>query len=372
MNLERKQFIDNLRWMDVFLLIPYHAAQAFNTWGELNYICFEPDKAISSFIVFFSPFFMPLLFLLAGMSSRYALTKRTYGQYIVERVKRLLIPLVFGTLIFCPILAFFGDKNNYGYQGGLFEHYRVFLTKLTDLTGFDGGFNVGQFWFLLYLFIISLVSVGIIAATKKAIKNQTGNLHLPFGVISLAVIPLPFLYDLLSIGGKSFAEYIYIFLIGFYVLSHDEVIEKVEKYRYISLTVGLAAAFINVYMFIWSGRDFGMINVTVKAFAEWFMILALIGIGKSKLDFRNRITVYMSQRSFPFFSLHFLWIVLFQYWFSGVWADNNVLLFLVPTVCAYAAALVSAEVCLKVPVLCILMGTKKHPKRTGNDRTDRS
>jgi hypothetical protein len=55
------------------MLIPYHAAQAFNTWGELNYICFAPNKAISSFIVFFSPFFMPLLFLLAGMSTKYAL-----------------------------------------------------------------------------------------------------------------------------------------------------------------------------------------------------------------------------------------------------------------------------------------------------------
>ena len=100
----RKQFIDNLRWMDVLLLIPYHAAQAFNTWGELNYICFEPNKVISSFIVFFSPFFMPLLFLMAGMSTRYALKKRTYGQYAIERVKRLIVPFAFGTLVFCPIL----------------------------------------------------------------------------------------------------------------------------------------------------------------------------------------------------------------------------------------------------------------------------
>ena len=30
----RKWFIDNLRWIVIFLLIPYHAAQAFNVWGE--------------------------------------------------------------------------------------------------------------------------------------------------------------------------------------------------------------------------------------------------------------------------------------------------------------------------------------------------
>lgn len=113
----RKHFIDNLRWIDVFLLIPYHAAQAFNTWGEQNYIFFEPNKLISSFIVFFSPFFMSLLFLLAGMSTRYAFKKRTYRQYIIERVKRLIVPFVFGTLVFCPILAYIGDVTNYAYEG---------------------------------------------------------------------------------------------------------------------------------------------------------------------------------------------------------------------------------------------------------------
>lgn len=33
MNIERKNFIDNLRWMCILLLIPYHAAIAYNFWG---------------------------------------------------------------------------------------------------------------------------------------------------------------------------------------------------------------------------------------------------------------------------------------------------------------------------------------------------
>lgn len=355
----RKQFIDNLRWMDVFLLIPYHAAQAFNTWGELNYICLTPNKVISSFIVFFSPFFMPLLFLLAGMSSRYALKKRTYGQYIIERIKRLIVPLAFGTLVFCPILAYIGDKTNFGYEGGLFDHYKVFFTKWTDLAGFDGGFNVGQFWFLYFLFIISLVSLGIIALTNKYIKKQDGLENLPFPVICLLVIPLPFLCDLLAIGGKSVLHYLYIFLIGYYVLSYGGIIEKLKKFRYFSLMIGLAASITNVYMFIWSGTDFGLLNTVVKAFAEWFMILALIGIGKRRLDFKNNVTDFMSQRSFSLFSIHFLWIVLFQYWLSNLFANNIVLLFIVPIACAYAATLICAEIFIRIPMLCFLMGTKK-------------
>ena len=354
----RKLFIDNLRWMDVFLLIPYHAAQAYNTWGELNYIWFEPNKVISSLIVFLSPFFMPLLFLLAGMSTRYAVKKRSYGQYLVERIKRLLVPFAFGTLVFCPILTYIGDVTNFGYRGGFFEHYLVFFTKWTDLSGGDGGFSVGQFWFLLYLFFISLVSIGIFAILKKIVRKRPQLEKIPFWLLALLVIPLPFFYDLLSVGGKSFIEYLYIFLIGYFILSHDEVIEKAAKYRYLTLAIGLVACIVDVYMFLWSGRDFGVYNVIAKAFAEWFMVLALIGIGKRKLDLTSKGFTYMSQRSFPFFSFHFLWVVLFQYWFAGIFRDNIILLFFVPIVCAYLVTFLCSELCLKIPALCFLMGTK--------------
>ncbi len=314
-NSMRKWFIDNLRWIVIFLLIPYHAAQAFNVWGEMNYICFTPNKAISSMTVFLSPYYMPIMFLLAGMSTRYALKKRTYGQFVAERIKRLLVPFIFGTLFFCPILSYLGDKNNYGYQGGFFAHYKVFFTRWTDLAGFDGGFNVGQFWFLYFLFVISLVGIGIICLVNfvkadrgnndgkdnEGSKEMNGKV-LSFPVVCLFVIPLPFLYDILSIGGKSFVEYLYLFLIGYFVLSDDRVIDKAARYRYITLAVGLIACVVNVYMFIWSGKDFGIWNIIAKAFAEWFIILALIGIGERRLDVTNK--------AFRFFQVdHFLYSV---------------------------------------------------------------
>ncbi len=358
----RKHFIDNLRWMDVFLLIPYHASQAFNTWGELNYVVFSPNKAASSFIVFFSPFFMPLLFLLAGMSTKYALKKRSYGKYIIERVKRLIVPFVFGVLVFCPIMAYIGDKTNFGYDGGFFAHYKIFFTKWTDLSGFDGGFGVGQFWFLYFLFVISLVSLLIIFICGKIFRKKRDISGIPFWVVCIMVIPLPFLYDLLSVGGKSFAEYLYIFLLGYYVFSNDAVIEKAEKYRFITLAVGLISGIIDVYMFIWSGKDFGVFNVIAKAFTEWFMILALIGIGKKSFDIKGRFFSFMSQRSFPYFSIHFLWVVLFQYFFSKIFAENFFLLYFIPVIAAYIATFICAEAVIRVPVLCFLSGTKKTEK----------
>lgn len=354
----RKYFIDNIRWIVILLLIPYHAAQAFNTWGEMNYIVFEPNRVLSSIIVFLSPFYMPIMFVIAGMSARYALKKRSYSQFVVERVKRLMVPFVFGTLFFCPILAYMGDKTNFGYAGGFFEHYKVFFTKWTDLSGFDGGFGVGQFWFLFFLFVISVVGVGIVALVNRICRNKNSRWDIPFPIICFFVVPFPFLYGLLAVGGKSFAEYLYVFLIGFYVLSNDKVIEKAEKHKWMTFLVGIISGILNVYMFIWSGKDFGLINTIAKAFTEWFMILALIGIGKKKFDFQDRISKYLSSRSFFFFSIHFKWVVLFQYWFSDVFGNNTVLLFFLPVVLAYLGTAICSEICIRIPLLRFLMGVK--------------
>lgn len=54
----RRYYVDNIRWIIILLLVPYHAAMAWNVGGEPNYIYFESNKIISSIVVFFSPYFM--------------------------------------------------------------------------------------------------------------------------------------------------------------------------------------------------------------------------------------------------------------------------------------------------------------------------
>ncbi len=128
----RRYYVDNIRWIIIFLLVPYHAAMAWNVGGEPNYIYFESNKIISSIVVFFSPYFMPFMFLIAGISTRFALNKRTVGQYVLERTKKLLIPFAFGTMLIMPLVTYIVSKFNYGYQGDLFRHYAVFFTHFRN------------------------------------------------------------------------------------------------------------------------------------------------------------------------------------------------------------------------------------------------
>lgn len=352
----RRHYIDNLRWMILLVLIPYHAAMAWNVWGEPNYITLEGSRVLSSFIVFFSPFFMPLLFVLAGISTRFALQKRTCGEYIAERSKRLLVPLLFGTVVLMPVMAYLADRFNCSYSGGFLAHYAVFFTKFTDLIGADGGFSFGQFWFLLYLWVISLVSVGVIALIKKIAPDKES--VLPFWAVIALGLPLPLLSDLVSVGGKSLAEYTFLFLLGYFVFADEKTVSRAEKHGRWLLAVGMAAAILNVYLFIWSGKDYGALNNAAKFAAEWFMILALLGLGRRYLNFGGKAARYMSSRSFLFYVYHFVWVVAFQYLLHPVCAGSTAALFAGSVIAAFPATFICCEITARIPVLCFLTGTK--------------
>ncbi len=336
----RKYYIDNLRWLILLILIPYHAAQAWNTWGEPNYIFFEGNRVISSLIVFFSSYFMPLLFALAGISTNYALQKRTKKEYLKNRVKRLLVPLLFGTIGLMPVMTYLADKFHGSYHGGFVEHYAVFFTNLTDWTGADGGFSLGQFWFLLYLMIISVAGVGIVSLIKK--------IEVPFWAVFLLGLPLPILSGLLSVGGKSFAEYGYFFLIGYYIFADEKIVEKAKKNCLLLFGIGLAAAILNVYFFLWAGTELAVANDIAKYVSEWIMVIALIGLAKRYFDFNNKITAYMSRRSFSFYCWHFIWVVVFQYILYGIVGSRTAILFAGTVILSYLVTFVCCEVSVKL------------------------
>lgn len=342
--------------MILLILVPYHAAMAYNVWGEPNYITLEGSRTLSSFIVFFSPFFMPLLFALAGVSAHHSLEKRTVGKFIKERVKRLLIPFAFGTIVLMPIMTYIADRFNCGYDGGFFRHYVVFFTKFTDLTGADGGFSLGQFWFLLYLFAVSLAGVGLVALIEKLRRNERQ--PMPFPVVIGMGLMLALVGGALSIGGKSLIEYLFFFMVGYYALSDDESVEELEKHCWPLLAIGLAASALDIYLFIWSGKELPLLNDAAKYVAEWFMVLALVGLAKRYLDFGGKASEYMSARSFLFYTWHFIWVVLFQYIFYPVCGTSVAVYYAFTAVLSYIMTFASCEVCARVPLLCFLTGTK--------------
>lgn len=259
---------------------------------------------------------MPLLFILAGVSTKFALQKRSYKEYLLERVKRLLIPFFFGVIVLMPVMAYLADRFNYSYSGGFVEHYAIFFTKYTDLIGADGGFSLGQLWFCLYL-------------------------------------------ELLAIGGKSFVEYMYLFILGYYVFADEKIINKAEKNCWLLFGIGLVATILNTYLFIWSDKEFVLLNTVTKYVSEWIMIIALIGLAKRYLNFSGKVSSYMNKRSFLFYIYHFIWVVLIH----GIVRNHTFILFMGTVLLAYGATFICCEISIRIPFMCFHTGIKYSSKK---------
>lgn len=357
--MQRKHYIDNLRWICIIMLIPFHCAMAYNSWGEGNYIILGNDRILSSFLVSVSPWFMPFLFVLAGISARYSLEKRSKKQFIAERILKLFVPFLFGTLFIAPILSFLADKIGCGYAGNYFNHYAVFFTKWTDISGYDGGFTIAHFWFLLCLFVVGLVGFSVdLLIGKQIAKLNIEKIPLwalvLFSLLAYAVYPL-------QVAGKCLLTYLLLYLLGFYVFNREENIAKLIKYKWLFVGVCLVFTALNVWLFIWTDYDLGTLNTILTILSGAFGILAMLSIGYSFLNKANKITGFLSSVSFTVYIVHFVWVVAFEYWFSLI-LSNTAFVFLLSTLCSFAATLITSTDIKYCPVLNLAFGFKLKTK----------
>lgn len=352
----RRHFIDNLRWICILLLFPYHAAMIYNCWGENFYIHCAPNEPISAVIIASYTWFMPLLFALAGASSRFALEKRTAKEYVLERVKKLLVPFAAGVLLLVPVQTYFAERFHNGYTGGYLAQYRLFFTKFGDLSGYAGGFTIGHLWFLLYLFVISLFALPLMRLFlngKLFKRRKTPSLLV---LLSLFLVPLAG-SAVLEIGGKSLGEYFSLFLLGFFLFGSDETVERIERYR---LPLGAAAVLLTaaklvLYFSLNFRTGFGV--DLFDALLGWVCILALIGLGKRCLNSAGPVSDYLSRACFPVYLLHQSVLVAAAFFVTKLIASPGAQ-FLCITVFSAALTFAAYEAVRRIPYVRFLFGIK--------------
>ena len=113
--MEARHDLDWLRVFAVLLLLPFHSARVFDPF-EAFYVhsVATSEPLFWSVIAFISLWQMQLLFVLAGAASWFAFGRRNAHEYRAERVKRLLVPLLFGLVVIVPIQSYL-----VGQRGGL-------------------------------------------------------------------------------------------------------------------------------------------------------------------------------------------------------------------------------------------------------------
>ena len=300
----RKYGVDWLRVFVVFLLFPFHTARVFDKW-EINYIKDDPNEFSSWFVAAVGFWFMALMFFLAGFSAFYAINKRTPREYIIERVKRLFIPLVFGLLLIVPVQGYLASLRHEGFHGNYLQFLRVYFFDFHDITGYTGGFTPAHLWFILYLFIISIVMLPLMQKLKKPNDKQQVNRFLWFFIF----IPMTITEAMPGIGGKNPFYYALIFMTGFLVARSNSIIKWIRDMRF-ALFVS-AVILISVYLMLISSFEIpaGISPVTItialiRNSSVWFIILASLGYADAYLNKTSHLLNYLNQASYPVYLLH--------------------------------------------------------------------
>ncbi|MCM1064585.1 MAG: acyltransferase [Eubacterium sp.] len=303
----RKYFIDNLRYGVVIAVIVYHIFYAFNSVGLVRNVDIPGIPALDVVEYVLYPWFMAVLFLVAGISARYALSRRSDKEFLKERVRKLLIP----SLAVMFLL---------GWGMGLINscYYDMFQGNGDQIPGavkyliycFCG---IGPLWFCRELFLCSLLLVLVRKLDQKdRLWQWGGRVNFPAALLlfflvwgSSQILNMP-IVEVYRNG-----IYLCVFFLGYAVFSHEEVQEMLERRRYPLLAA--AAALGAVYVIRFWGINFAatanLKGPLVNAYA-WIACLALLGCGRAWWNRETAFTRYMRGHSFGFFVLHNYLIVL--------------------------------------------------------------
>jgi len=366
----RLHYIDNLRWMCILILFPFHAAFVFSAgWYGYYVSSDEPSATAYLLTVSVEPWIMPLLFCIAGLSTKFALQKRTPHRYLKERVTKLLVPFLAGLFLICPVIAYYALKFHADYTGsffGAFVHFFGSINTLQSQNGMNGDFSIDHLWFILSLFIISVVALGVILSGQRQVRLHINPERVGLPVLSLLFIPVWLLnYVGIYETGYSLLSYFAMFLIGYYLFARNSVQAKVEKYW----AVLLAAWIILTMGVIWTyGMFLGHHEVfwgysALYVLTGWTGVLALLGAGRHLLDRTNIFAAYMSAASYPVYIIHQAVLVAIAYYVVAL-KIPPALQFVAIVVFSVLLTFTCYEVIRRIPVMRALFGIASPDKNT--------
>lgn len=308
-DLQRRHDIDWLRGAAVVLLIPFHAGVIFA--GGHWYVTASPSDLIHyGVVVPLDAWHMPLLFVLAGASSWFALEKRSKGEFLRERMQRILIPLLSGLLLFVPIEQYFAALHHRSFDGSFPAFLPGYFASIvrTDLAGFDGGFALAHLWFLLVLFAISALLLPLLHRLRLSPPARLIRvLHdRPFLLLLAPLLTVWFLLPPLWITGRAIFYYGLMFVFGALLASSPALQASIHSQRRRALVLGLVCLILPLVGYATGlvAPDNILLDFMIYVCASWYIQTAIIAYARQYLSSSSRFTRYWNKAGLPVYVLH--------------------------------------------------------------------
>jgi glucans biosynthesis protein C len=329
----REYGLDWLRVIAFVILIGYHTGMYFVPW-PWSVKNAETSEPLTWVMIFFNRWRLPLLFFISGAGTWYNLRRRGYGEFALERLRRLLVPLIFGMLVIVPPQIYVERVLAGRHYSSYIEFWRTVLT----FTPYPkGNLSWHHLWFLPYILTYSLLGLPLFALFRapwgRALVDRLARLCEFPGFIYLLNIPSiiaavilgprwPVTNNLTS-DWANVAGALLTFLLGFIICGSDRFLSMIERRRREFLIVA-AATMIPFYgirldhaLASFSPLSRLWIFTLVDSYFAMAMILALVGWSRALLNRDSAALRYANTAVYPFYILHQTITVLLGYaWIS--------------------------------------------------------
>ncbi|MFZ5780508.1 MAG: acyltransferase family protein [Pseudomonadota bacterium] len=326
----RRADLDWLRVLAFGLLIAYHAGMAWSGW---NWHLTDADSIpwLRETMRFLNRWRMPLIFLVSGAAIVLALGSRSPGAFVGDRIRRIGLPLAFGMLVIVPPQVYLERLYRGQYDGSFLQ----WLPHAFDGGAYPAG-NVSwhHLWFLAYVLVLTLVLLPVFlwmrSATGRRILSKAMSFAARTGLQWVAVLPLAAsILWLAPISSNpngliddwhGLVHYGVLLLCGALIYGSPEMLAALERQRWLSFAVGIAA-----YGALFSWFLGGTIRPVIaegdrpaytllSAVNTMAWLFAIVGFARRHLTARPAFLGEATEAVYPFYILHQTVTVIAVYW----------------------------------------------------------
>ena len=246
----RRAEFDWLRVLALAMLMVFHSAMGFSTWP---WHVSDPHRSmvLDTFLDFLLRWRVALVFIVSGAALMLALGRHPPPAVLLERLRRLGIPLLFGMLVVVPPQVYLERVQRGQFRGSYLE----FLPRLADGIYPAGNLSWHHLWFMPYVLALTAILLPLFlwarsAATRRRLDplvQAAAERHLHW----LLLLPLAVIQWLLRLqggddhtfltDGHGWLEFAVLMLLGGVLAQWRQVLTAIQNERYILLVVGIAA-----------------------------------------------------------------------------------------------------------------------------------
>jgi fucose 4-O-acetylase-like acetyltransferase len=355
---ERLYCMDWLRVAAILAVFLVHSMMPFQIVPGVWLIQFGQTHAgFALFPAFVYQWVMPLFFFLSGAGAQLAMRTRRRGQYLRERSRRLLVPLLFGSLAFTPLQEYLslqsrllagqslGQASPFVLSGttvslaglSFLGFYPRYLSACLNSPGL-GLLRIGCFtnhlWFLAFLFIYSVLCLPLFERLSegwgtKGLDRLAGLALKPRGWVAF-FLPLALIQILLRArfsqhqNWSDFLLWLTCYVYGYLFLSDRRFLEAVRAGWKGAFWIGLGgfAAMLALlgpggYAKSWEmhptfSAGYALYQA-LRSLVAWAWVVFFLGMGLRWFNFKHPRLKEGVEAVLPFYILHQAAIVVLAY-----------------------------------------------------------